>query len=491
MIQGFRRRMRHNQQMRPFNVIQGCILLLSAAASPLGAQTSAITNATVITMDGDRILRDATIVIRDGRIAELGPSARLRVPAGVARVDGRGRFVIPGLHDMHAHLHADDTQPDSVGRYELGMMLALGVTSVRMMIGTPIHHTLRAELRRGEIVGPQLWIASPELTGARNPHGIRVTTSDEARAAVRQVADSSYDFVKVTTDITPGVYDAIVAEASARRLRVVGHVDPRVGTYRALEAGQQIEHLDNFMETILADSAPSRASVSDVGAYQTARWETLDHVDERKLRALAGAVARSGAPVTPTLTFFHVWMAERPDEAAVRARPDWAYLPAASRDPWLRGIAAMRRNPPTEARRAQYIAIRNRMVKAIADSGGRIMAGSDGPGGLMAYGFMLHRELQRLHAAGLTPRQALAAATTVPAEFLGAGDSQGRIRVGMRADLVVLDADPLVNIANTERITHVVSGGRWFDAAARAALLEAARVRLNPPVDSAQGDRSR
>jgi hypothetical protein len=234
------------------------------------------------------------------------------------------------------------------------------------------------------------------------------------------------------------------------------------------------------MEEVLADSAPSRLSTSDVGAYRTAQWTSLDYVDDRKVEALAGLVARSGQPANPTLVFFREWFGNRPLEAEIEARPDYGMIPAPSRAPWMRTLVAMRRNPPSPERRARFIAVRNRMVKAIVDSGGFVMAGSDAPGGMMTYGWMLHRELLALRDAGLTLEQTLATATKNPAMFLSppAGQGFGRVSEGLRADLVVLEADPLADIANTQRISYVVSGGRFYNRAELDAMIEAARVRL-------------
>lgn len=457
-----------------------CAALFLASATPALAQRpvareTAIVGATVITMRGAPIA-NATILMRDSLIVAVGRD--VRVPAGAQRIDAAGKFVIPGLIDMHAHLFADEWVPDSVAPHELGLYLAHGVTTARLMIGTPLHHTLRRRERAGELVGPRLWIASPEFSGKPQAHGTLVRTPDEARAGVQSAVDSGYDFIKITTDITPTVYDAIIAAAAGRGIRVVGHVDPRVGAPRAIAAGQQIEHLDAFMEAVLADSAPSRNSVSDVGAYRAAAWASLDHVDDRKVEALAGSVARRGVPVTPTLAFFRSWFGERPTEDEVRARPDYAFIPAPMRDPWMRSLAVLRRDDPGILRRERFIRVRNRMVRAIVDSGGRVMAGSDGPGGMMSYGWMLHRELVALVDAGLTPQQALEAATTVPATWLGGSQGTGRIETGQRADLVILDANPLADIHNTQRIRAVVSNGALFDRARLDQFTEAARKRL-------------
>jgi hypothetical protein len=348
------------------------------------------------------------------------------------------------------------------------------------MIGTPLNIRLRPEIEAGRILGPQLWIASPQFAGKNDPNSRVVTTAEDSRRAVREVADAGYDFVKLTVEITPEVYDAVVDEAARRGIKVVGHVDPRVGIARALAAKQQIEHLDNYMESVLVDSAVGRPSVSDVGAYKPKNWETIDLVDLRKVDSLAGATARAGVYVTPTLAFFRIWFGTRLSDEEVRARPDYAHIPAKMREGYEGARAYYWKNPPSDERRARYIAIRNRMVKAIVDSGGHIMAGSDAPGGLMGYGWTLHRELAMLVDAGLTPLQALAAATRVPAAYIGAERDWGSLRRGSRADLVLLDADPLADIGNTSRISAVSIGGRWLERRALDAMTEKARVRLNP-----------
>ena len=446
----------------------------------LTRETWAIVGATIIPMDRDSAIRNATILIRDGRITDIGPSSSMTVPGNARRIDGRGKWVIPGLTDMHAHLYADEWVPDSVAPYELGVYLAQGVTTARLMIGTPVHQRLRAQIEEGKLVGPQLWIASPQFAGQNDPNSKVVATPDAARAAVREVAGAGYDFVKITVDITPEVYDAIVDEARLQKIRVVGHVDPRVGVARALAAKQQIEHFDNYMESVLADSAIGRGSVSDVGAYRLKNWETIDLVDPRKIEALAGATARAGVYVTPTLAFFRLWFATQQSDEEVRGRPDYAHIPPRMRELYERSRTQYWKNPPSAERRAKYIALRNRMVKAIVDSGGHIMAGSDGPGGLMGYGWTIHRELAFLVDAGLTPIQALAAATTVPAAYIGAERDWGTLQRGKRADLVLLEADPLADIRNTSRISAVSIGGRLMERRELDTMVEQARVRLNP-----------
>ena len=459
------------------------LLSLRAQASrgALTPGTFAITGVTLIPMTKDTVIQDATVLVRNGRIAEVGATRNVRLPSAMRRVDGRGKYLIPGLADMHTHLYTDGDVPDSLARYELGVMVANGVTATRLMIGTREHFTLRREVQAGRIVGPQLWLASPQFTGQQDVNSRVVTSPEDARKAVKQMADLGYDFVKLTLFITPPVYDAIVSEAKRQGIRVVGHVDPEVGVARALAAGQQIEHLDNYLESVLADSAPMRTSVSDRGVFRLKNWESLDYVDDTKVDRIAGATARAGIFTCPTLTVFKTAFALGQSEEEIKARPDWSIMPTELRTLYLGAREKYWKNPATESRRMRWVQVRDRLVKAIADSGGKIMAGSDTPEWFFGYGWTLHREMESLVAAGLSPYQALAAATRNPAEFLQASKEWGTIETGKRADLVLLTANPLEDIRNSSSIEAVVIGGRWLDREERERMIGAAAERLVSP----------
>lgn len=454
-----------------------------ASRGALASGTYAITGVDVVPMTADTVLRGATVLVRDGRIAAVGPASAVRVPAGARRIDGRGKWLIPGLADMHAHLFSDDDAvPDSVGPYELGVMAANGVTTARLMIGTPAQLALRSEVREGRVVGPQLWIASPQLAGRDFGNTRVVATPEEARAAVREVAGAGYDAVKLTLLITPPVYDAVVDEAARRGIPVVGHVDTRVGVARALAARQQIEHLDAYFEAVLADSAPSRESVTQQGVFRLERWTSLDHVDFAKVDSIAAATARAGVWSGPTLNVFNQAFARGQTMEEIRARPDWRMMPPAWRALYLGALPRYWSDSAaevrTEARRRRYVEVRNRIVKGIVDAGGKILAGSDTPEWFHVYGWGLHRELEAFVAAGLTPYQALETATRNPAEYLGASAEWGTIEPGKRADLVLLSADPRRDIRNTTRIEAVSLGGRWMERAELDRMVADAADRL-------------
>ena len=466
-------------------------LALLAAASlsflgrqPLQAQeVVAITHVSVIPMDRERVLPDQTVIVRDGRIAEIGPAADVRVPADAVRVDGAGKYLLPGLHDMHAHLFADGDVPDSLAPDELRIMLANGVTTARMMMGTPEQLVLRRRVAAGEVLGPALYLASPQLAGRRygEPYfnGLVVADAEQARAAVRQVADAGYDYVKLTIFITPPVYEAVVDEARRRGIRVIGHVEPAVGLARALAAGQQIEHLDSYFEAVLADGAPMTGSVTNYFVYRPANWESLDWLSDAKIDSVARETARAGVWNSPTLTFFKLAFGVGQPEDEVRARPDFAVIPDSLARPMWEARAYFWDNPPSEARRRRYVEARDRLVRSIWQAGGRILAGSDTPELFLVYGWTLHRELESLVSAGLTPYAALEAATRNPAEWLGTLAESGTVEPGKRADLVLLDANPLDDIRGTRRIAGVMRAGRWYPAAELARWIEQSSARIH------------
>jgi imidazolonepropionase-like amidohydrolase len=264
---------------------------------------------------------------------------------------------------------------------------------------------------------------------------------------------------------------------------VDGHVDPQVGLAHAFASGQSgIHHLDSYFEAVLADSAPLRESVTQVGHFRLRNWVSMDYMDDRKIAAIAGATVRAGVWSTPTLTLFDYAFAIHESDSTIRSRPDWKLMPAGMRALYLRGreqywstaAEAVR----TEARRRRYVEVRNRIVKAIVDSGGKVMAGSDAPDWFMSPAWTLHRELATFVQAGLTPFQALETATVNPAQFLNASAEWGTIERGKRADLVLLAGNPLEDINNTTRIEGVSVGGRWITRAELDRMVDTAIQRI-------------
>ena len=433
-------------------------------ASP-SKQTYAITNVNVIPMDRERVLRNRTVIVSDGVISRI--SRRKDKPSGAVKIDGTGKYLTPGFIDLHTHLFSDYEFPDSLAEDELKVMLANGVTTTRLMIGVPEHLELRRRSANGEILAPRIYAASPQFAGRKFGkiyNGYVVTDEISARKYVRMARKAGYDFIKLTFWITRPVYDAIADEAKKQNIRLIGHVDPNVGIERAFETGQQIEHLDGFFEALIPEDSEFRFSTSGVNVWNPKGWDSIDVLDETKIRSLAKRAVRANPYNVPTLTFLKLAFGTGQTDEEIRSRPDYRFLPDYIRSQMAgpRDAFWVRRKTPSEKRRKRYVELRNKIVKAIHDAGGKIMAGSDAPEWFLLYGFTLHREFESLSQAGLSNYAVLESTTRHPAEFFGALDEFGTIEKGKVADLVLLDENPLANISNTRKIAGVMVKGRWL-----------------------------
>ena len=443
-----------------------------AASAP--GDTIAIVDVNVVPMDRERVLARQTVLIAGGRIAAMGERGRVRVPAGVRRVDGTGKYLTPGLIDMHVHVGAYTGPGVQRVPQLLGLLVSSGVTTARSMVGHATHLELRKALAGDSIVAPSMSFAAPQLTGpnATGPFAqFSVPTAAAATQKVQEYAAAGYDFIKVTFGLTPEVYDAIATATRQAKLPLSGHVVSDVGLARALAAGQQIEHLDAYLEAAVKDDAPVKGIVS-----QGKPGAILDHLDSRKIDSLARATARAGVYSTPTLAFFEdIFMSNVPADS-LRAREDAAYWADAAVNTMIEGRAGLWATPLTPSQLIAWRQFRRDLTLALSKAGAKLMVGSDSPQQFNMLGFAAHRELSGLVAAGLTPYQALEAATRIPAEFLGASREVGTVQVGKRADLMLVGANPLENVTVLRRPEAVVLRGRWIDRPELDRLRDAAKV---------------
>lgn len=447
-------------------IILTAIVILSVI-SAIG-QTTAFVGVNVIPMDRERILANQTVVVRNGKIAEIGDAANVRVPKDAVTVDAKGKYLIPGLVDMHTHLLSDDdAYPDSIAPDELRVMVANGVTTARFMIGTPELLKLRSQSASGEIVAPTIYVASPHLTGREQGNNFVVKSLDEARDAVRKSKAAGYDFVKVTTFVPGLIYEAAVDEAAKIGIRVVGHADSRfVGVERAWKAKQQIEHLDGYMELLLKADAPMKGSVSDLYIYNADNWKSFDYMDESKIPEIARKTVASNPFFDPTHHFMKNSFGRLRTEDEMRAQPDFKFYPAKVQAQWFDFYKRNRfiNTVPIE-KRARWIELREKLINAIVDAGGKMLAGSDTPEFLWLYGFGLHHELKSLKDAGVSNYTVLAAGTRNAHEFFGTLDRNGTVQKGKVADLILLNANPLEDISATKNRAGVMLKGKWYTQA--------------------------
>ena len=458
----------------------GVALFAVSLASGLEAQqarTVAFVDVNVVPMDAERIHQGQTLIVRNGRIAEFGSAAQIDVPGDALRIDGTGKYLMPGLADMHVH---------ATNEGALKLFVANGITTVRNMWGTPLQLDWREKISRGEMLGPQIFTAGPLIDGSPPiwDGSTVVETPEEAEAVVREHKEAGYDFIKVYSRLTREVYDALIAAAAKHGIRVVGHVPDAVGLMRVLEARQaSIEHLAGYLYPTLADDSPldstwqelpfverTKKTVELGRALVEGQISFHEVYDERKLARVAAATTDAGTWNVPTLTVFqYVTVEEAP---TVLARPEMRYVNPMTRGTW----DPSRFYADFSTEEMGYLRIFNEAkkwrVKALHDAGARILLGTDTPNPFVVPGFSIHQELHHLVAVGLTPYEAIKAGTRDAAEFLEALDSLGTIAPGKIADLILVDDNPFEDVANVARRAGVMLRGRWLPESELQAMLE-------------------
>ena len=453
-------------------MLRPALAILCAATSPTDPpcdrRTDAVTafvDVTVIPMDRERRLPGQTVVVRGDRIVEIGPAARVKVPEGATRVEGKGRFLMPGLAEMHAHIPGGQASDSAVER-TLFLYVAGGLTTVRGMLGHPRHLELRARAARGELLSPTIYAGGPSLNGNSIPD-----PAAAERAAVEQ-KEAGYDLLKIHPGVSRAAFDALVASARRVGIPFAGHVPEDVGIHRAIEAEYaSIEHLDGYVEAMLREGAPVRADESAFFGLNLG-----EHLDESKLPGLVAATKQAGVWNVPTQVLMENLVLVSSAELA--QRPEMRYVAPEMRAQWTEvreGMLAETGATPESARRT--IEVRRRLIKALHAAGAGLLLGSDAPQIYNVPGFSTHRELESLVAAGLTPYQALETGTRNIARYFGTERETGTVEPGKRADLILLEADPLADVRNTTRRAGVMVRGRWLSQAEiERRLAEAAKA---------------
>jgi hypothetical protein len=416
------------------------------------------------------------VLVVGDKIASVTAVGRGTIPRNAVVIEGNGKFLMPGLWDMHVHVF-DPKQ--------LQLFTANGVTGIRTMFGAPGQLTWRKQIQAGELVGPQMVIGSPIVDGPKPIWTGSITVADptQARAAVRKIKADGYDFVKVYSLLSRESYLTIADEAKKIGIPFEGHVPHSVSLLEAEKAGQHSsEHVmgvalacsdkeDEIRSQIAAVLPEGLAKTSEVS--RKLAGQVTETYDSKKWDALARGLAKGQMWQCPTLVVLRAIAFL--DEPEFRKDERVKYVPAYMANVWdPKNDFRLRDRKPEEWVAAKKTYKQNVQILGLMHKAGvPILAGTDCMNPYVFSGFSLHDELALLVEAGLKPTEALAAATTSPAKYYRKEKSVGKITAGMRADLVLLSANPLADIRNTKKILAVIQGGKMRDRAALDVILKA------------------
>ncbi len=442
----------------------------SAGADPVGGQAPAqqpgppdpdaiaFVDVNVVPMDSDRILEGHTVVVREGRIASVSPDDS-QVPGGAQRIDGEGRWLMPGLAEMHGHVPGpDDPQ---YAEDMLFLYVSNGVTTVRNMAGHAYHLELRERIESGDLIGPTLFAASPWLTPDT------AGTPEAAAQAVRDYQAQGFDLLKLGT-IDAASYAAMAETAHEVGMPFGGHIPVEVGLVGALDARQtSIDHYDRYVEFLVPEDADTGGA--DPGFFGSG-WVHL--VDRGRIPEAIERTLAAGTWNVPTLSLVEHLASDTPAEEMI-AWPEMRYMPQRVRDGWVEAKHRFQARDDFQPPSAQaLVELRQELTRALHAAGAPIALGSDAPQFFNVPGFSIHHELQMMAATGLTPYEVLVTGTREPARYFGTPEAFGTVQQGRRADLVLLEANPLEDVGNLKRRAGVMVRGQWLPEEEIQARLE-------------------
>jgi imidazolonepropionase-like amidohydrolase len=420
----------------------------------------ALVNVNVVPMDSERVLERQTVIVRDGRIAQVGPMDSVAVPRDAVRVAGEGRYLLPGLADMHIHLRGP-----GVNEGILQLLIANGVTTALNLYGRPRDLKLRDAIARGERPGPTLFTSGPFISDAPGPP----PDPEEIERDVIAQKRAGYDIIKIHGEFTQEGFQRLFAVARREGIRVIGHAPRSLGAEAMIEQRMHaVAHMEEYLYSYFQyGPRRERPPLTEEGQqkFLNERGEMIPELAKR--------TAEAGTWVVANLTAYKTIGWQAADIDAVLARPEVRYVPQDIASNWQpqRNTYVRRFNKDAAPIFAVQYSLLQKATAGMQAAGVRLLAGTDTPIPSIVPGFSLHDELYEMTASGLTPYQALRTATANPAEFLGEMDRAGTIAVGKRADLLLVEGNPLEDIRRTTRINGVMVRGQWLSRADLDAML--------------------
>jgi imidazolonepropionase-like amidohydrolase len=440
------------------SLFSSTVALVFSVSASVGAWASApapvaFENVTLVPMDTERSVPAQTVVVQDGRISAIGPVGEVPVPASATRVDGSGKYLIPGLVETHGHLPPGNAAPETVDRI-LHLYVLNGVTTVRGMLGHPAQLEWRKQAASWQRLAPRLVVAGPSFNG---------NTATSPEVAIRMVEEqkaAGYDLLKIHPGLSLEAFNALAETAHRLDIPFAGHIPLEVGVQRAIASGYaSIDHLDGYAEALIADGSgltPEQTGFFGLGL--------VDGLDRSKLPPLVQATRKAGVYVNATETLMQT-MSGDDQPGIMLADPAMNWWPEDGVEQWANSVRSLQGDPEfTAARAAKFRELRLWLIRSLFEGGVTLLLGSDAPQIGNVPGFSTLSELELMTAAGLPAFEALASGTRNFGQYLGEADS-GTIAVGHRADLLLLDANPLEDVANVRRQAGVMAYGRWLPRA--------------------------
>lgn len=435
----------------------------------LFADPIVLENVNILTMNSADIIENQTIIINNGRISWIGDADFADIPSDAEIISG-DFYVMPGLAEMHAHIPSSN-QGEEYMQNTLLLYLTQGITTIRGMLGEPVHLELREKAQNGEIISPRIMTSGPSFNGnsAANP--------ETAAQMVREQADAGYDLLKLHPGIPLESFEALAEQANRSGIEFSGHISARVGLVRSLNAGQgTIDHLDRYME-FLAGVAPEDREDPSIIFFG---YDLTPEVEENRIAEAAQITREAGVWNVPTNTLLENVF--NPDNSVelMREWPGMEYMPENLVRNWSNSVRQIRSSDEyDEVQARQFLEIRKKMTLALHKEGAGLLLGADAPQIFNPPGFSAHRELELLVESGLAPYEALKTGTVNVGKYLGEENNTGKIARGYRADLLLLRNNPLESIPFQDQIEGVIYNGNYLDRDALDDLLEGIREDLD------------
>ncbi len=413
-------------------------------------QEIVIRHVQVIPMDQEKVLTNQVVVIKDGKVLQMGDARSVKYSKEALVIDGNGKYLMPGLTEMHAHVPpVNDIEPIK----ETVLLFALkGVTTIRGMLGHPLHLQLREQLQKGTIVGPRFYTSGPSINGQT------AATAANAEKLVRDEKSAGYDFLKLHPGLTKENFAIIAKTAKEVNIPFAGHVSWDVGVWRAIDAGYaSIDHMDGFVESLV----PGIENITEQQAGLFGLF--IGHkADTTRIPKLVNALREHHIWVVPTQCIPERWFSPDRSPESLGAAPEMIYMPPSTVNNWVNTKKTLLANPAYQPEQVkQFIQLRRKLIYDCYKGGVGMLLGSDAPQVFDVPGFSLQHELQYLVDAGLTPYEALRTGTVNPATYFKLPD-MGVVKKGAMADLILLSGNPLKDISQVGNIEGVVLDGKWL-----------------------------